>query len=166
MAAKKQRIANLSDAFGSNQDHLKLNLSAKLAMHWAEREHLHASKLEAACLNDTNLPSFQVSKDQHLGRLRVHKARLLELCHTLSTFGAMLRAHEDARQEMTRSELHVLSLFRIVVENNCVLTPVVIQGIASQLSSADLACPRVQALFSIIANRMGTDALATTTRVS
>ncbi|OQR91779.1 hypothetical protein ACHHYP_04378 [Achlya hypogyna] len=144
MAAKKQRIADISEAFATNQDHLKLNLSAKLAMHWAEREHLHSSKLETACLNDTNLPSFQIDKDQHLERLRAHKSRLLELCQTLSVFGALLRAHHEMREDLTRSELHVLALFRIVVENNCVLTPVVVQGIVSQLSATDVACSHVQ----------------------
>ncbi|OQR99552.1 hypothetical protein THRCLA_06465 [Thraustotheca clavata] len=144
MIVKKNRILDISSSFVTNQEQLKQTLSAKLAMHWAEREHLHASKLEAACLNDTNIPSFRVDRDQQLGRIRHQKSRLRQLCQTLSAFGALLRWHQDNREELTKPEIHLLSLLRILIDNNCVLTPVVVQGIQSQLTPSDLQCPHVQ----------------------
>ncbi|KAH9128612.1 hypothetical protein LEN26_001122 [Aphanomyces euteiches] len=144
MALKKNRIHDISNAFNSHQEILKQKLVATLAMHWAEQENIHSTKLSVACANDTTTPSFNIEKDEYLSQLRYNKWRLRELCKLVSLFGALVKTSENTPGDFTPSELHVLSLFRILLDDQAVLTPVVLKGIMFQLSPTDMQCPRVQ----------------------
>ncbi|KAH9092561.1 hypothetical protein Ae201684P_008235 [Aphanomyces euteiches] len=114
MALKKNRIHDISNAFNSHQEILKQKLVATL------------------------------EKDEYLSQLRYNKWRLRELCKLVSLFGALVKTSENTPGDFTPSELHVLSLFRILLDDQAVLTPVVLKGIMFQLSPTDMQCPRVQ----------------------
>ncbi|ETW08896.1 hypothetical protein H310_01389 [Aphanomyces invadans] len=154
MGLKKNRLRDISTAFNEHQKHLTETLVATLAMHWAEQEDMHVKKLTVACLNDTTMPSFRMDKHATLSHLRHEKWRLLEMCKLVSLFGAMLRAAEDTPGDMTRSEMRVLSLFRILIEDHSILTPIVLKSILAQLTPADLQCPRVEVLLRVVQKRL------------
>ncbi|KAF0694664.1 Aste57867_14503 [Aphanomyces stellatus] len=154
MGLKKSRIVDISNKFNARQRDLKQKLVATLAMHWAEQEDMHTKKLSVSCLNDTNVPSFRIDKDVNLSRLRHEKWRLLQMCKLVSLFGAMLRTMEETPGEMTRPEMRLLYLFRILLEANSVLTPIVLQSIMSQVTPADMQCSRVEAIIDVVYKRL------------
>uniref|UniRef100_K3WGJ4 Uncharacterized protein n=1 Tax=Globisporangium ultimum (strain ATCC 200006 / CBS 805.95 / DAOM BR144) TaxID=431595 RepID=K3WGJ4_GLOUD len=109
--------------------------------------------------DDTTLPPYQAQKELYLARVRCRKAGVLAKCQddfaaqTLHALGALLQ-HVEAKGELSgldvsSGEFHFLDLFRCVVEEDKVLTPLISSGIRQQLTPPDLQNTMVQLWMSL-----------------
>ncbi|TYZ66654.1 hypothetical protein PybrP1_007472 [[Pythium] brassicae (nom. inval.)] len=151
---KRQDIRKLADDFHKLCTNESMQLQSQLALRQAEGEKMFAKRLTVLLADDTSLPAYQARKELRLARVRCRKADVIEKCQTLRALGALLR-HVETRSDasgldVSAGELHFLDLFRCVVDANKVLTPLISDGIARQLSQQDAQSPAVLELLAIL----------------
>ncbi|DBA04070.1 TPA: hypothetical protein N0F65_009417 [Lagenidium giganteum] len=148
VANKRLTFLRMSDDFGKARAALTQKLRSQLALRQAESEKLFNKRLALLMADDTSLPAYQAQKELHLARVRCKKASTLEKCETLRIFGELLRHVErvgdDMGHEPSPNEIYFLDLFRCVVEENQVLTPIIFEGIQQHLRPQDHQHPVVK----------------------
>lgn len=127
-------------------------------------------RLSLAMTDDTTLPPYKAVKELQLSRVRSKKADVLEQCEvgslyrriranlfiqTLRVLGRVMQfvqeAGERTGQDITTGELRFLELFRCVVEDDHVLTPIISASIRQHMSQ-DLQQPMVTVSY-VMANQ-------------
>jgi hypothetical protein len=116
-------------------------------------EKMFTKRLTLLMTDDTTLPPYMAQKELHLARVRCRKANVLEKCETLRVLGLVLRRVEARGNasglEASTGELHFLDLFRCVVEENHVLTPIISTAIRQHMRAQDLKLPVIMVYIPI-----------------
>ncbi|KAF1334764.1 hypothetical protein FI667_g1696, partial [Globisporangium splendens] len=101
--------------------------------------------------DDTTLPPYHAQKELYLARDDF-------VTQTLHALGALLQyvetKGEQSGLDVSSGEFHFLDLFRCVVEEDKVLTPLISDGIRQQLTPPDLQNATVQELLAILTDEV------------